>query len=380
MPISIDEVTTAAITSTGLSDFGSDDYLDGLQVLLNAANSSPHRGAGLDLRVKFTAISALESRLRSQSGWSARPECLTASLAPQIVVVGLPRSGTTALHQMLAADPRFQWIPAWLAPNPRPRPASSEWDTDHDHMSAVENYQRTGPNALHDVAPDDPEECLQLMRQSFTSMLWVSSLPVPEYHEWFVNQDERPSYSRFADNLRLIGADEPNRPWLLKNPSHTFGMAAMIDTFPDAVFIHIFRDPAESIVSGCSLIASLGLGDGTFNANELGAHRLRIWSMAAERFNSARDANPGRKVIDVDYRKFVSDPLSSARDIYSSLGIDLEASTEVAMRKWHHDRPKDKHGTHRYSAEDFGLATAGIRDHMKDYVSRYSIDVGRSGR
>lgn len=301
MALSVTEIIAEAEAMTGLTDAGGDDHLTGLGVLLDAAAESPHRGPALDMRVRYTAVGALSSRLRSHAWWAARPDVLDRPLPPQVVVVGLPRSGTTALHQVLAADQRFQWIPAWLAPSPGPRPERAQWDADPRYTAAIDEYRRTGPNALHDIAPDDPEECLQLMRQSFVSMLWVSSQAVPAYHEWFIEQDERPSYRRFADNLKLMGADDPHRPWLLKNPSHTFGMAAMLHTFPDAVFVHIHRDPTESIVSGCSLIASMGLGDGTFTATELGAHRLRIWAMAADRFDAARDANPGRTVVDVDY-------------------------------------------------------------------------------
>ena len=373
MALTIDEIVAAAEAQTGLVDAGGDDHLAGLGVLVDAAAESPHRGPALDMRVRYTAVGALESRLRSQAGWTARPDVLTGPLPPQVVVVGLPRSGTTALHQVLAADQRYQWIPAWLAPSPGPRPERPHWDTDPRHEAAVAEHERTGPNALHDVAPNDPEECLQLMRQSFVSMLWVSSQAVPAYHEWFLEQDERPSYRRFADNLRLIGADDPHRPWLLKNPSHTFGMDAMLDTFPDAVFVHIARDPAESIVSGCSLIGSMGLGEGTFTASELGAHRLRIWAMAADRFDAARAAHPDRTVVDVDYRRFVAGPLGAVRDVYAAIGYELDPATEAAMRQWQRDRPKDKHGTHRYAAEDFGLTTTAIRDRMAGYIERYGL-------
>src|SRR5262249_21835770 len=154
------------------------------------------------------------------------------------------------------------------------------------------------------------------------------SLPVPDYHEWFIAQDERPSYRRYADNLRLIGADAGDAPWLLKNPSHTFGMPAMLDEFPDAVFVHIYRDPAESIVSGCSLIASMGIGEGAFTAQELGKHRLRVWALAAERMQAARDAAPDRVFVDVDYRAFVADPVGAVRSVYAGLGRELTPATE----------------------------------------------------
>ena len=364
------EATAAA---GGLTDFGPDDYLFGLRTLLEAARTSPHAGAVLDRRVRASAAAALASRLTSEANWAARPACLAARLPPQLVVVGLPRSGTTALHQILAADPAYQWIPAWLAPRPRPRPPQRRWENEPEYQDRIRAYRTSGPNPLHDIGPADPEECLQVMQQSFVSMTWVSSQAVPDYHDWFIQQDERPSYRRYADNLRLIGADDTDRWWLLKNPSHAFGMRAMLTEFPDALFLHIYRDPAESIVSGCSLIASMGLGEGTFTASELGHHRLRIWAMAAERLDAARAAAPDRTFVDVDYRAFVADPITTVKEIYDVLAWPLSSEAEAAMRQWAIERPIGKHGTHRYQASDFGLTVATIRDRMEGYIDRYGI-------
>ncbi|MBW8825841.1 MAG: sulfotransferase [Acidobacteria bacterium] len=372
--LSIDQLhADASALAGGLTDFGTDDYLAGLRALVEAAAASPHAGDALDRRVGGSATNALAGRLCSQAGWTARPECLQAPLAPQVVVIGLPRSGTTALHQLLGADPRFQWIPAWMANRPRPRPDRDTWDDDPTYRARMEAYRTNGPNILHDVAPTDPEECITVMQQSFVSMTWVSSQAVPAYHDWFIDTDERPSYLRYADNLRLIGADAGDAPWLLKNPSHTFGLAAMLETFPDARFVHIYRDPAASIVSGCSLIASMGIGEGTFTPEELGAHRLRIWSLAAERMDVARAGRPDRQFCDVDYRDFVADPLAAAHGIYKQLDLELTPAAEAAMRQWMDDRPKDKHGAHRYTAEEFGLSTGEIRERMAGYIDRYGI-------
>jgi hypothetical protein len=362
----------AVAASGGLRDFGSDDYLAGLEVLLEAASASPHAGAALARSTSAVAVAALVGRLSSAAGWTARPDVREQPLAPQVVIVGLPRSGTTALHQMLAADRRFQWIPNWLAWRPRVRPRRDRWNDDPLHREQVERYAATGPNPLHDVGPDDPEECLMVMVQSFVSMMFVSSLAVPDYHEWFLRQDERPSYRRYADNLRLIGADAPDRPWLLKNPSHTFGMAAMLETLSGARVVHIYRDPAESIVSGCSLIANIGGGPGSFTPRELGAHRLRIWGLAAERMDAARRDHEER-FVDVDYRDLVRDPLEVGGRLYDALGIELTDDAALSMRRWSEERPKDRHGTHRYAAEDFGLSAGQIRERMQGYVERYGL-------
>jgi hypothetical protein len=148
-------------------------------------------------------------------------------------------------------------------------------------------------------------------------------------------------------------------------------MAAMLDEFPDAAVVHIYRDPAETIVSGCSLIASMGLGEGTFTATELGAHRLRIWSSAAERMAEARRAARDRTFVDVDYRTFVADPVSTVAEIYRALDKPLDAGPIEAMRRWVAERPKDRLGRHTYRAEDFGLTAEVIRERMAGYIDYY---------
>ena len=197
--------------------------------------------------------------------------------------------------------------------------------------------------------------------------------PLDADPEWFLAQDERASYRRYADNLRLIGAQTPELPWLLKNPSHTYGMAAMLEEFPDASFVHIYRDPAESIVSGCSLIASMGLGEGSFSPEELGAHRLRIWGLAAERMIAARATAPGRVFVDVDYRCFTTDPLATVRDVYRMLDRPLPVEVGDAMARRVLERPRDRFAVHRYRAEDFGLSERIIRERMSGYVETYGV-------
>jgi hypothetical protein len=147
-------------------------------------------------------------------------------------------------------------------------------------------------------------------------------------------------------------------------------MAAMLETFPEARVVHIYRDPAASIVSGCSLITSTAGGPASFTPEELGAHRLRIWALAAERMDAAREGHDDR-FVDVDYRDFVRDPLAVGRNVYAALGIDFTDDVEAAMRRWSEERPRDRFGAHRYQAEDFGLSDDGIRERMQGYIDRY---------
>jgi hypothetical protein len=236
-----------------------------------------------------------------------------------------------------------------------------------------------GPNPLHDVTPSDPQECLNVMVQSFVSMMFVSTLSVPDYHQWFLEQDERPSYRRFADNLRLIGLGD-HRRWLLKNPSHVFALGALLDVFPDARIVWIHRDPAESIPSGCGLIMRTAGSDGALDPVALGRHRLRIWSVAALRGELARETHPDAQIHDVDYREFLSDPKREVRAIYDRFGLDLPAATDAAMAEWLSEHPQGLHGVHRYSPAEYGLTREEIHDAFGGYVGRYHLAPQELGR
>lgn len=366
------EASTAA---GGLAEFGADGYRVGLDVLLSSVAGSRHAGERLQRRVHASVVSALVSRLSSEAGWSDRPGCLTENVRAPVVIIGLPRCGTTALHQLLSVDPQFQWLPAWLAGHPRPRPPRAEWESNELFRASVADYLAEGVNALHDIRPSDPEECIRVMRQSFCSMTWVSSFPLPAYYEWFAAADERPSYRRYKDNLRLIGSGQPHEPWLLKNPSHTFGLGAMLDVFPDARFVHIYRDPVETIVSGASLVARSWAGDGAgfFSREELGAHRLDVWGTAADRMEVARSRIPIEQIIDVDHRDFAASPHEVMQRIYNYFDLVLSAEVEARMREHVARRPREEHGRHRYSAEEFGLTAGMVRERLGGYIDRYGL-------
>jgi hypothetical protein len=377
--IDIEALQVDAIDAAGgLRDFGDPAYRSGLDVLVRAAATSPMAGQRLSGQVARIATSALVGRLWSESGWRAHPGFEDQPITAPLIVIGLPRSGTTALHQLLATEGQFLWIPAWLAGRPGPRPIPADWAADARFQQAMARRAADGPNPLHDVGPGDPQECLNVMVQSFVSMMFVSTLPVPDYHQWFLAQDERPSYRRYADNLRLIGGGDRRR-WLLKNPSHVFALGALLDVFPDARIIWIHRDPAASIPSGCGLIMSTAGADGELDPVALGRHRLRIWSMAATRAELARQSHPDAQIHDVDYRQFVSDPQREVRAIYDRFGLDLMPDPQTSMTSWLAENPQGRHGVHRYSPEQYGLTRGKIHGAFGHYIDRYQLTTQELG-
>lgn len=362
----------AATARVGYDDFGDAEYRKGLRVVLQALEDDPENLALADA-VERHAIDALAGRLHSQAGWKADPSSLEARIEAPIFITGMPRTGTSMLHQLLCSDPQFQWMPHWIAMAPQPRPPREAWSEAPEFAAAdqaLDALFTANPlvRAAHNSEAALPEECIRVMVQSFVTMRFVSTLPLPRYEAWFFEQDEVPSYRRFADNLRLMGGRSPE-PWLLKNPSHAMGIDALLAVFPDARIVVTHRDPVASIASGASMIQR-SAGAMWRDHAEIGPHRLRIWARAAHRLERARRARPDQ-FLEIGYDQLMTDPIGAAGEIYTRFGLERRPETAEAMRSWLAANPQGKHGSHTYSLEATGLSAERIAAELAEYNDRY---------
>ncbi|WP_052757436.1 sulfotransferase family protein [Sphingobium chungbukense] len=369
-----DRLHQEAVERTGHSDFGNDDYREGLRVILEALRDDPDNEP-LKSAVMQHSMAALTGRLHSEAGWKKHPECLNNAIVAPLVITGMPRTGTSLLHQLLSNDPQFQWMPGWIARAPRVREPRSQWSQDPDYRAVGEALEalfhgKADMRAAHNMDVDVPEECIQLMVQSFVSMRFISTLPAPRYEKWFLQQDETPSYRRLADNLRLIGAREPNKTWLLKNPSHSIGIDALLRVFPDARIVATHRDPFETIASGASVI--LRSTGNMWRKEDVAPHRLRVWARAAERLEAARARQP-ESFQEISYTRLIENPIGVVRDLYASLGYALTEPVVQRMQQWLADNPQGKHGKHTYSLESVGLDPKQVDATLGPYIKRYGF-------
>ena len=256
----VDDLHASASRITGLTDFGPDDYTDGLGVLIE----SYAQDAGLTPRGEKAARAllrgALVARLLSEAGWHAHPAWATVPAARPVFVTGLPRTGTTALHRLMVADPAYQGLELWLAEAPRPRPPRAAWADDPVFQfvqAACARHHVEHPEfmGVHYVAADQVEECWQLLRQSMRSVSFECLAHLPGYSAWLRDQDWADAYRRHRRNLQLIGLNDAGRRWVLKNPSHLFALDALLAVYPDALVIQTHRAPRAAIASVCSLAA-----------------------------------------------------------------------------------------------------------------------------
>ena len=372
-----DELHRAATDSSGLNDFGDTAYRTGFQVLLRAFDTDPRLTPTGRQLAQGLLVGTLIARLHTQRGWAEHPAALGQRIARPIVITGIPRTGTTALHKLLSMDPQFQTLERWLTEAPMVRPPRERWESVPAYRASVANLEAffaamPQMRKAHDMVADEPDECLEVLRQSFVSNRMASSAYVPSYDHWFLQQSEHDSYLRYADVLRLIGADEPEKRWLLKNPGHLVQIDELLHVMPDACVIQTHRDPVKAIASLCSTLhMSHQMFEGAAaRADVIGPRECAYWQQGLHRTAAARQVRGGQ-FFDADHRDFVADPLRVVKAIYEHFGLSLSALAEQRMQRWIEAPTTSKHGEHRYRLEDFGLSARALQQQFADYRDRY---------
>jgi len=357
-----EDLHAAATKITGLADFGADDYCDGLAVLLD----SYARDAGLTARgtrvTRALLRGALTARLLSEAAWAQHPEYADVAIERPVFVTGLPRTGTTALHRLLTADPANQGLEVWLTEAPQPRPPRETWASNPVFQYIQAGFERHHVSypefmAVHYMAADQVEECWQLLRQSMRSISYECLAHLPGYSSWLSGQDWTGAYRRHRRNLQLIGLPDAGRRWVLKNPSHLFALDALLRVYPDALVIQTHRAPREAIASVCSLAAQASAGwSTTFCGEVIGRDQLDTWARGLDRFTEVRAASDPAQFYDVAYDEFVADPVGTVEAVYGYFGLTLTGRAVAAMRGMHEQSASAAKPVHHYALADFGLA------------------------
>ncbi len=361
----IDDLHASAIAKTGLDDFGPDDYTEALGVLLDSyAADEKLTPLGSKMSRVFLR-GALIARLLSEAAWKQHPGHADVAIERPIFVTGLPRTGTTALHRLLNADPAHQGLEMWLADMPQPRPPRETWESNPVFSAIEEGFRQhhvENPEfmGVHYMSAAEVEECWQLLRQTFRSVSYECLAHLPGYSSWLAGQDWTGAYRRHRRNLQLIGMNDADKRWVLKNPSHLFALDEIMAVYPDALIIQTHRDPVTAMASACSLAAHASDGwSEVFRGENIGPAQLELWARGLDTFTAARAKYDPAQFVDVDYADFVADPLATVASVYDGFGIELTEGARGAMEAMHAEsRSGDRKPAHRYTLEEFGL-TAG---------------------
>ncbi len=379
-------VLEAARVATGLGDFGDAAFLPGLRVLLETYD----RGAGLDEKGRKLAfrrvVQLLGTRLRVHAAFRSSPEIHAQKIRRPLYLTGLPRTGTSALFNLLASDARARPLLLWEGLFPDPLEGQAPGQPDPRYVAVKAGYERMRErdpdfSKIHFASADTPEECVLLLAHAFCDVQMGIEVLVEPYASWFQRQDLRPAYRYYVDLLRMLQSQRAGERWLLKSPAHLWALDVLLELLPDACIVFTHRDPCESVASYCSMIEALLASRSFAPLPDLGPRVLSYLAASLERGLAHRDRADASRFVDVAYDDFVADPMRVAREIYDRFGLDLGADVALAMRAHVDAHPQGRHGEHDYDLERYGLDARDVETRLGGYRERFGLapNRGRAG-
>jgi Sulfotransferase family len=368
-----------AVEASGLDDFGPDGWQEGLEVLCEALDAE----AGLNevgvLAFTERIGSALRSRLAVVDWRATHPEVEDEVVEGPVVITGLPRTGTTALSNLLAQDRATRSLQIWESDRPVPPPEAATYTTDPriaEVQAGLDLFHQMVPGmaAMHDDTATTTAETIDLLGMTFATHHFGGMARIPSYDRWWLAADLAPAYRFTREVLQLLQSRCPPARWHLKNPPDLFCLDAVVEAYPEVRFLWTHRDPGAVLPSMCDLIGLIiGMVTDDLDPIWLGAHLLDLWSTAAERGLDARARLGEERFVDVPVRDLVADPVATVAGIYAAVGWDFTAEAEAAVAGWWAANPPGKHGTHEPDPADYGLDPAAIRDRFAAYLERFPL-------
>jgi hypothetical protein len=376
-PLDAEALHAKAAAHTGLADFGPDDYRDRLDVYLTALHEIDGlHGPGI---VNFHAqlLQWLKNRLLLTDLLARHPEIYDIELLPPVVVAGLPRTGTTHLHNLLAAAPTFRTIPYWESAEPFPLPAERgvEPDPRKTRMDvAVEFMNAAMPHfaLMHEMTTEHVHEEIQLLANDFSSMLFETLAEVPRWRDYYLAHDQTSSYRHLAVQLKALQFLRGGRRWLLKSPQHLEQLPVLDAVFPGVVVICTHRDPVPVTLSMLAMLTyTARMHRSPVPVQEIAASWVDRLQSMLDALVRDRDVIPPHRSIDLRFDDFLADELGAAERVYSLAGEPLTNAARTAMADYLAGHQRGRLGQIATSAEMFGLDERDLRARFTRYVERF---------
>jgi hypothetical protein len=386
-PIVLEEeaILGAARAATGLSDFGPDDFRVRLRRLIDEWNGDTRAYAVKRAFLMGYLVRYASNRLLIQNTLNNHPEIHEEVIERPIIVVGMPRSGTTHLLNLLGADTRLRSNPLWetYEPLPNPQEPAPEDGVDPRYARCAAQWeasQRSNPlaAAMHPMEPDHFHEDIELMGPDFASYNFEWIARSPGWRDYYLSTDQTPHYEYMKTVLKIlqwsdVQAGKPRKRWVTKCPQHLEQLAVLKKVFPDATVAITYRDPVDVIQSAITMIA---YGERMFYPDIDAKGLLDYWTDRVEKLLRAcvRDRHlwPEARSVDVPFDEFMADDMAVVREVRSKAGLaeTEQANREVAAFIAAH--PRGKHGQIVYNLErDFGISPEALRKRFDFYYDAF---------
>jgi len=370
--LTVDAVLTAAFAEAGRDHFNDTSFLPNLAKVLEIPTRLPLSAAGL-MGMQANSVRWLVNRLRWETDVEAHPGILDEDVSDPVVVLGLPRSGTTKLQRFLSAAPLFQSTPAWAMFNPAPFPGEARGEHHlrvawtKAMMSTVTNTGETY-QVMHEFDADEADESSFIPLANFDYPMQYITAPDRPFLDWARTRSRVPALTYLKHMLQYLqwqnggGQAGKRRPWLLKNPGHTGEIAEVLEVFPNATFVISQRDLATTMASSMRMMGEIMAGSfDSYDPHRLGDETVEYWTYELDRYQQQKaDLGARLRIVEAPYNACVNDAMSVAREVYALAGLPWTAEGEAAMRGWDERNPRHKLGSYGYALADYGWSVERV--------------------
>ena len=380
MSLDVDGIEEEARSQTNLDDAGGNHYREGLERLVGSMNSEGDLTDMGEAMQHARLVALLAARLQVEDTYRRNPEIDDEEVAGPVFVIGLPRTGTTALSQLVAADPQFRSLRMWESGTPVPPPEKATEHTDPRIAVAEENLALMNEafplmQTMHHIEAATATECQDLMGMSYRTAHFDGFARVPSYMDWVIGTDMRETYRYHRRVLRLLQWHCPPTLWHLKTPVHMFALDALVEAYPNARFLWSHRDPAQVLGSVCSLIHyTRSWSSDRDDALELGAEELDRWSSAIARAMDFRRRVGDERFADISFADLQSDPVAALAQGLHHIGLTFDDGSRLSVERWAATHQPGSHGSHSYDLADFGLDPERIRERFASYCTTFDVE------
>ncbi|ORV42749.1 hypothetical protein AWC02_15520 [Mycolicibacter engbaekii] len=372
-----DALLQAAAERTGLDNWGDNAFRERLEVLCGSLTDEAEL-SGVGRAMAFEQlVGHLVNRLRLEALIAAHPEIENIDIRRPIIIAGLPRTGTTHLHNLIAADPALRHLPYWESMEPIAAPGEAEQERRDRCAVGLDLINTSMPEfkRMHDMTVDHAHEEIQLLANDISGMLFECSYYLPSFAQHYKSHDQSASYAYLKRTLQALQWLRGGTRWVLKSPQHLEQFPALYATFPDATFVVTHRDPVEVTRSMATMISY---------AARMGCDRpdpvkiSKYWLDRADDLLSGclrdRDVLPADQSVDVRFEDFMADEDGTVARIYELAGQPLDTQARAAMKQFCVEHPRGRHGAVDYRPADLGLDDDEVANRLRDYHNRFIAD------
>jgi hypothetical protein len=378
MTLVVVDLMNAAADKAGQGDYGDEWFVEPLTVLVRSLNDEARLSEIGEQMTSRRLTALLVDRLRLRALQREHPEILDEEVRLAAEICGLPRTGSTLLHRLLAASPQLTSTASWECSYPLPFPGEGP-DAEERKRRArerMEAFLALSPEfaQIHTVTWDGAEEDVLLVDRSFTSMSFDSFYWVPSYGIWLRSFDQSKAYGELREWLQVLqwqSRSRDGRRWVLKSPHHLTAADTVLDTFPDCKIVMTHRSPVQAVPSYASMVMSMTrqFSDAP-DPVAIGQYWSERFQETLRSFASVREARPER-FVDVHFKAMLTEPLAQAHRVVTELGLKPRPADAAAWDAYLEQNRAERHGSHDYTAEDFGLSEDQLAKDFAFYTEAY---------